>query len=107
MPDKAPSAPSVLNFCYFVLGGGGSGGGGDSGDGFVCVFPFFGFTGVRLFPIFLMDIVTFFELFFSSNIFCRTDFVDKHCLNYTISWNILFYPTILIKRSFVEYCHLG
>ena len=37
-------------------------------------------------------------LVFPTCIFCRTGFVDRYCLNFILSWNILFSPSVLIEN---------
>ena len=42
---------------------------------------------------------------FPSIILCRAGFVERHCINLVLSWNILFSPSMVIE-SFVGYSQL-
>ena len=41
-----------------------------------------------------------------SIIHCKAGFVERHCVNLFLSWNILFSPS-MVTESFVEYSSLG
>jgi hypothetical protein len=83
-----------VNFCYFVFV--------VVVDDCVCVcvsFPSFGFAAVRLLTVFsclvnFLEIEFFFFFFFLYFLY----FVDRYCLNLTLSWYILFSPSMVIKR---------
>ena len=43
---------------------------------------------------------------FSSIILCRAGFVERYCINLVLSWNILFFPPMVIE-TFAGYSSLG
>ena len=64
------------------------------------------FFGVGTFLVLEFCLFVCFIFVFVLRILCKTELVDRYCLNLVLSWNILFYPCMLIE-SFVGYNSLG
>ena len=64
------------------------------------------FFGVGTFLVLEFCLFVCFIFVFVLRILCKTELVDRYCLNLVLSWNILFSPSMLIK-SFAGYSNLG